>query len=45
MQNTTETTTQTQEVSIIDNIMQKSKYAKDDESYSIAKVGDRKSVV
>ncbi|MBR2112433.1 MAG: type VI secretion system contractile sheath large subunit [Helicobacter sp.] len=39
MQNTTETTTQTQEVSIIDNIMQKSKYAKDDESYSIAKVG------
>ena len=39
MQDTKESTTQTQEVSIIESIMQKSKYAKDDESYSIAKVG------
>lgn len=35
----TENTTQTQEVSIIEGIMQKSKYTKDDESYNIAKMG------
>ena len=39
MQDTKESTTQTQEVSVIESIMQKSKYAKDDESYSIAKIG------
>ncbi len=34
-----QTTTQIKESSIIDSIMQKSKYTKDDESYSIAKMG------